>query len=159
MLELRKIDTSNIWEVIDLKVNDNQKGFVATNTQSIIEAYAALSSGHVALPFGIYDNEELIGFVMFGYGATGEEGEPKIANGNYILWRFMIDKNYQGKGYGKAALVASLDYLRTMPCGFAEYCWLSYEPDNALAKSLYTSMGFKENGEMCGDEIVSVIKL
>ena len=96
---------------------------------------------------------------MFGYGATGEEGEPKIANGNYILWRFMIDKNYQGKGYGKAALVASLDYLRTIPCGPAEYCWLSYEPDNVAAKSLYTSMGFKENGELCGDEIVSVIKL
>ena len=75
------------------------------------------------------------------------------------LWRFMIDKEYQGKGLGKEAMKASLDFLREGPCGSAEYCWLSYEPENTKAKGLYSSLGFRENGEICGDEIVAVLKL
>lgn len=45
---------------------------------------------------------------MFGYGTTGESDEPDIAEGNYTIWRFMIDKAYQGKGDGKEALKVSI---------------------------------------------------
>lgn len=159
MIQLSKIDSNNIWKVVGLSVNDDQKGFVATNTESILEAYVTIISGNVALPFAIYDEETLVGFVMFGYGTIGDDDEPSVAEGNYTIWRFMIDKKYQGKGYGKAALMASLDYIRTMPCGSATYCWLSYEPENAVAKSLYSSVGFSENGETDGEEIVAVLKL
>lgn len=54
---------------------------------------------------------------------------------------------------------AALDFIRTWPCGKAEYCALSYEPENEAAAKLYHSMGFAENGEMDGDEIVAVLKL
>lgn len=60
---------------------------------------------------------------------------------------------------GKAALAKAIEYLRTEPCGPAQYCWLSYEPENIAARALYTSMGFSENGETDGEEIVSVLKL
>ena len=33
------------------------------------------------------------------------------------------------------------------------------EPENEVAKKLYRSFGFEENGEMDGDEIVAVLKL
>lgn len=159
MIELRKVDSGNVWKVIKLSVDAEQEDFVATNTESIIEAYTTITSGGVALPFGIYNDDCLVGFVMFGYGTSGDEDEPVIAQNNYSIWRFMIDKNFQHKGLGKKALLASLHYLETMPCGIADYCWLSYEPENIVAKKLYSSQGFQENGEMCGDEIVSVIKL
>ena len=71
----------------------------------------------------------------------------------------MIDKNYQGQGFGKKAMEAILAYIKEWPCGEAEYCWLSYEPENLLAKHLYQSFGFCENGEKCGEEVVSVCKL
>ena len=71
----------------------------------------------------------------------------------------MIDKEYQGRGFGKAALAASLDFIRTWPCGTAEYCWLSYEPENERARKLYSAMGFIENGEKDGDEIIAVLKI
>ena len=38
---------------------------------------------------------------MVGYGTISDPDEPKVADGNYIMWRFMIDKKYQGKGYAK----------------------------------------------------------
>ena len=59
----------------------------------------------------------------------------------------------------RARFAAALDYIRTFPCGSAEYCWLSYEPENKAAKALYNSFGFVENGETDGEEIVAVLKL
>ena len=53
----------------------------------------------------------------------------------------------------------ALDFIQTFPCGKAEYCWLSYEPENTVAKELYASFGFKENGDMDGEEIIAVLKL
>lgn len=156
MITLQKIDTKNIWAVIKLSVNPEQENFVATNTESILEAYANLSEGNVAMPFAIYNDGCPIGFVMFGYGTIGDQDEPAIAAGNYVVWRFMIDRQYQGKGYGKKALAACLGYLRTLPCGPAQFCWLSYEPENTVAKALYSAAGFVENGEKDGDEIVAV---
>jgi diamine N-acetyltransferase len=153
------VDSKNIGEVVKLSVNDDQSGFVATNTESILEAYTAITSGIVALPFGIYRGDTLVGFVMFGYDTIGDEDEPDIATGNYCIWRFMIDKAHQGHGFGRKAMHAALDYLRTWPCGKAEYCWLSYEPDNVAAKALYHSFGFAENGETDGEEVVAVLRI
>lgn len=156
---LRGINAKNLWQIVKLSVSDAQKDFVATNTESILEAYVTAAAGNVELPFAIYAGETPVGFVMLGYSTIGGEDEPDIASGNYSIWRFMIDEQYQGKGYGRAALAAALEYIRTMPCGRAEYCRLSYEPENSAAKALYASAGFLENGETDGDEIVAILKL
>ena len=157
-MELRKVDEHNLWEIIELSVHEHQKGFVATNTKSILQAYVAITSGNVALPFGIYHEDKPIGFVMFGYGNPDDE-DPCISANSYCIWRFMIDKAYQGKGLGRKAMQTALDYIHTWPCGEANHCWLAYEPENEVARDLYHSLGFVENGEMCGDEIVAVLKL
>lgn len=159
MIQLRKIDAHNVWKILALEVAENQKKFVATNTESIIEAYCAITNGGTALPFGIYDGNTPVGFVMIGFGCDDWEDAPTIARGNYSIWRLMIDKRFQGRGYGKAAMEAVLDYIHTFPCGKADYCFLSYEPENAVAKELYHSFGFRENGEMDEEEIIAVLKL
>lgn len=148
----------NLWDVVGLSVRDEQRHFVATTTKSILESYAATASGKPALPFGIYHDQNLVGFVLFGYDTLYAD-DPAIAAGNYCIWRFMIDKAYQGRGYGKQALGTALDYLETEPCGPGEYCWLSYHPENAAAKRLYQAAGFAENGEMSGGEVVAVRRL
>lgn len=156
MITLHKVDATNVWDILRLSVSEAQKDFVAPNHISIIEAYTTITSDGVALPFGLYNDDQLVGFVMFGYGTTGDDDEPKVAEHNYCIWRFMIDQNFQHQGLGRKALEACLDYLHTYPCGPAQSCWLSYEPENIAAKALYASMGFQENGEVCGDEIVAV---
>lgn len=78
-----------------------------------------------AFPFGIYDGDTPVGFLM-------------------------IDKAYQGKRYGKEAVRLALEFIKTYPCGDAEYCWLSYEPENQVAAKLYSSFGFEETGDMDG---------
>lgn len=158
-LELVKIDNKNVWKITKMMVSKNQEDFVASNEYSIIEAFAVRESGYVALPFGLYEGGVPVGFVMIGYGSIGDDEEPEMVNDSYCIWRFMIDKDYQGIGLGSKAMNAVMEYIRTFPCGKAKYCWLSYGPENVAAKSLYHKFGFEENGEMDGDEIVAILKL
>jgi diamine N-acetyltransferase len=80
---------------------------------------------------------------------------------SYLIWRFMIDKRYQGRGYGREAMQLALDYVRTFPVGEAKYCWLSYEPKNDVARNLYRSFGFVEEEKLPEgwDEIPAVMEL
>lgn len=71
----------------------------------------------------------------------------------------MIDKRYQGKGFGREAVRLALEFIRTWPHGKAEYCALSYNPENEVARKLYASFGFAENGDTDDDEAVAVLKL
>lgn len=158
-MELVRINTRNVWNIVRLKVRGDQSNFVASNDYSIIEAYATVSSGYVAMPFGLYEDETPVGFVMIGFGSIGDEEEPKIADNSYCIWRFMIDERYQGRGLGRKALEEVLRYIRTYPCGKADYCWLSYEPENEIARSLYGRFGFTETGEMDGEEVIAALKL
>ena len=38
----------------------------------------------------------------------------------------------------------ALEYMHSFPCGKADSIWLSYEPENEIAKKLYASFGFVE---------------
>lgn len=158
MIRLESVNSQNIWDIIKLKVCDDQKDFVASNTESILEAYVTEKDQQVALPFAIYEDDTLVGFTMLGYGRVDED-DPKISDHNFCLWRLMIDQRYQNKGYGKQAIHIILDYMRSHPSLKAEYCWLSYEKENTIAQSLYKSLGFIENGEVCDGEIVACLKL
>ena len=159
MISLRKITTENGGDVISLSVGDYQRHFVASNAASLALAYILTNNGGVAHPFAVYHDEQPVGFVMLGYGTLGYSDEPKISRGNYCIWRFMIDQRWQNHGYGREALEQVLAYVRTCPMGPAQYCWLSYEPDNSIAKRLYESFGFHENGETCDGENVAVLRL
>ena len=159
MIQLKEITKRNIWKVCALEPFDEQKDFVAENIQSLAEAYATRNEGNNALPLAVYQDDELIGFVMIGKGTVGNEEESDLIKENYCLWRLMIDRKFQGKGYGKQTMDAVMALIRTFPFGQAQKVWLSYEPENTRAKEIYNKYGFVENGEMCGNEIIAVYDL
>jgi diamine N-acetyltransferase len=37
------------------------------------------------------------------------------------------------KGYGTKAIELALDFIRSFPAGEAEYCWVTYDPENEVA--------------------------
>jgi diamine N-acetyltransferase len=158
MVTLRKITLENRRELFKLKVADDQCRFVASNLSSAASCYVLATNGGKPLPFAIYADEQMVGFVMIVYGITGYE-LPKIANNNYCILRLMIDEKYQKRGYGREAMEKILEYIRTFPVGPAQYCWIQYEADNIVAKKLYESFGFRDNGEISENEPVTVLKL
>ncbi len=66
---------------------------------------------------------------------------------------------YQGRGYGRAAVKLALEFIRTWPCGRADYCWMSYEPEKCVAREFYRSFDFVETGEYDGKEMIAVLEL
>ena len=140
MVELKKINKDNYQECLDLQVSDTQKGFVASNEYSLAQAWVFYDT---AYPFAIYAEDKMVGFVMMGYYP-----EKDI----YDIWRFMIDEQYQNKGYGKAALQLSIEYLKNE--FHVKEIFLSFEPNNTIAERLYSKAGFKRTGEIDDGEIV-----
>lgn len=159
MIIFKEITNANIWKVCLLEPFENQKDFVAENMQSLAEAYATRNEGNNALPLAVYNDSDLIGFIMIGKGTVGNENESNLIKENYSLWRLMIDKKYQRKGLGKQTIDAAINLIRTFPFGEAKKVWLSYEKENTRARDIYRKYGFVENGEMCGNEIIAVYDL
>ena len=159
MIHLEKVTYDNVVEVCKLRVKKEQKKFVASNKGSLIEAYLTLDMGRHVYPFAICLDKKVIGFLMVGYDIY-DEGDPDFVKDNYCIWRFMIDKKYQGQGYGKEAFKQALDFIKSEPCGKANVCFLSYEPENEVAKNLYKKFGFVEIPEYYeeGDEMPAILK-
>ncbi len=165
-LHFEKITWDNFEAIENLHVYKEQRHFVARNKDSLVHAFIAMSAdGKQVFPFGIYRDKKPVGFIMIGYDIGEDDGTEPCADwflrNSYFIWRFMIDKRYQGNGYGREAMQLALDFIRTFPAGKAEYCWLSYEPENEAAKKLYLSFGFVEQPEHYqeGEEMPAVLKL
>lgn len=141
--ELRKINHTNRAAVEALEVADDQKQYIASNAVSLDTAEKEKT---VARPFAIYADGRPVGFAMFAFDLDYEDPEDR-----YWLWRFMIDKALQGRGCGSAAMEKIIDYFRV---NGARYIKLSTKPTNRTALSLYHRFGFRENGEMNGEEVV-----
>ena len=156
MIELRKITFDNFDECIKLEPKAEQKSFVASNLCSLAEAYVALTNKEcIPMPYAIYNNETMVGFLMLSYGEAYENKDETA----YWVWRLMIDKGYQGKGYGREAMKNALELIKTFPHGEASTVYLSYELENAVAKALYGSLGFVETGKIEDGEMVAKLTL
>ena len=145
-IKLIPISEENREAVLALSVREDQP-FVAPNRVSLRQAEETNAEAPgVARPFGIYADDRLVGFCMFAFNPEEEDEDDR-----YWLWRFMIDKNEQGKGYGQAALQEIIRYFRE---NGADRLFLSTEPENELGLHIYHKLGFRETGIIDGDEAV-----
>ena len=132
MVQLREITKDNLEDVLSLQVSEKQKEFVSSTAHSLAQAYVYKGK---AFPFAIYADDALVGFIMMGYYEERKQ---------YTLWKFLIDKSHQNKGYGRAALVQGIAYLRD-EFGVNEV-YTGVLPGNEVAKRLYVSVGFAQTG-------------
>ena len=145
-ITLKPIDDSNREAVLALSVREDQP-FVATNRVSLRQADEANAEDPgTARPFAIYADEKLVGFCMFAFNPDGENVDDR-----YWLWRFMIDKDEQDKGYGQAALKEIIKYFKK---NGADVLYLSTEPENERGLHIYHKAGFRETGIINEDEAV-----
>lgn len=132
MVQLKPVTKENIDEVLALGVNEDQRSFVSTTAESLAQAYVYRET---AFPFAVYDGGTIVGFIMMGYYA---------AKDYYTLWKLLIDRKYQGRGYGRKALQLGLAFLEER-FGVTEV-YTGVAPGNETAKALYHSMGFEDTG-------------
>jgi len=139
MINLQIITKDNLSPIMKLKVKDDQQDQVASNAVSIAQAHYS----DKAWFRGIYFDDTPVGFVMLSIDKEKKE---------YWVWRYMIDKNHQGKGYGKAALLQVIDFMKTLPD--IEEILLSYVPKENGANAFYTKVGFIDTGKKIEDEVI-----
>lgn len=112
---------------------ENQAGTVASNLYSL-----AQSKFDPVTPLAIYAGEEMVGFVMFG---TDPDIPPERQS--YVIYRLMIDRNHQHKGYARAAMIQVMERLKTTPD--CREVLIGFVPGNTAAEQLYRSLGFADS--------------
>lgn len=140
-VRLERITRHNWREAINLRVADDQRYFVASNLYSIAEAGVYADE---LTACAVYDDDTMVGFTMYGWDDEDY--------GGYAIIRLMVDQRYQGKGYGRAAMVEVLRALREKPD--CDKVYISFEPENHVARSLYASLGFVDDGRIVDGEVV-----
>ena len=147
-VHLREVTRESVTAVCKLDAGDDGRQ-VAPNSVSIAQAYFQGEAWFRA----IHDDNQLVGFVML-YDPTLVE-RPESAD--FFLWRLMVDKSHQGKGYGRAAVEALLEHVRTR--AGARRLLVSHVKDAARLASFYQSLGFRYTGEEDDGELVMELKL
>jgi diamine N-acetyltransferase len=152
-LSIRPVTIDNWRALIELKVRKDQVNFVESNLLSIAEAQFGEDTeiGHLdCYPYGIYDDETPVGFLMYGLNIGSQKMQAFIE-------RLMVDEKFQSRGYGKFGLEKMLAIFRANE--HIRIVGISYNPANEVARRLYASYGFEEPGEMWYDETLALLKL
>ncbi len=143
-IELRLIDKENMYNVIDLEVEEEQKEFVAPNSFSLLQA----NYEENLYPFAIYRDNELVGFVMYDFDDETD---------TYGMCRLMVDKKFQKQGIGKAAIEKLFDKIIN-EYGNVKF-FTSAEPYNTVAINLYEKLGFIKTGKLVEGEVEMIKQL
>ncbi|UQW97799.1 GNAT family N-acetyltransferase [Rummeliibacillus sp. G93] len=142
-VEINELNEENWYECCALEISESQTKYIESNAISIAQSKFEIS----LKPFAIYYEEKVVGFLM--YNTVREELD------GYWVYRIMIDKNYQGRGIGKAATQLMILEMSKLPN--AKKIIVGYNPENKEAHHLYASLGFIDYGDRFGKEM-AVIK-
>jgi diamine N-acetyltransferase len=151
-ISLREITSENRAAVEALTVAESQAEYVASVSESLVEAAETPD----ACPWyrAIYAGDTPVGFVMISDGITVTN--PAYL-GPYFLWRLLIDRRYQGRGYGSAALRLVVEYVRMRPNARVLLCSAVQGPASPIG--FYLRQGFRTTGEVHEGEIVIELDL
>ena len=148
-LEFKEITPNNWRKINSLEVKEDQKKFVASNVAILAKAFAY--GVYNSKVYALYIEDSPIGLIMQRDFANND-------NVICILDQVMIDKDYQGKGYGKTAIkqwISKIEYENRY-----DLIMLCYDENDFIAEKMYKSLGFVRKPEEDDEnELVMVYKL
>ncbi len=150
-IHFRRITAATVVEICQLSdtLSPAQRRVVADNALSIAQGHFAENVWMRA----IYADTTPIGFIMLHVGSDYDDG---IDCPGVFLWRFMIAGPYQGRGYGRRAMMRVFDHLRSL--GVSEL-YTSYRLGEGSPEGFYRELGFVPTGDSYGDEPEAVYRL
>jgi diamine N-acetyltransferase len=155
-VSLHEITPENRAAVEALDVDVAQSEYVAGVAQSLREAAEHLD----AAPWyrAVYAGGVPVGFVMISDGITVDD--PAYL-GPYYLWRLLVDRRYQGRGYGAAALALVVDHLRAnRPNARVLLTSVAHEGRGAASPlGFYLRQGLRPTGQVHEGELVLELAL
>ncbi len=151
-VSLRPLTHENLRTVIRLSdsLTASQGRCVAKNIVSIAQAYVS----DTAWVRVIYLGDEVIGFVMLDLDECDVPDADRPAVG---LWRFMIGRPWQGKGYGRQVLDQLVARFADRGIRAMYTSVVLGEPDGPY--DFYIKYGFIDTGEKSDDEEILRLSL
>ncbi len=146
-IELREVTRANVAAVVRLQTKPEQSRFVATNANSLAEAYVQPDR---AWPRAICADGDPVGFLMLDLVGPDHPEAPD-GRASYFLWRLMVDAIHQGRGYGRAAMGSVFEHVRGLPDGVA--LKTSYVPGDGCPEPFYRKLGFEPTGVVEDGEV------
>lgn len=130
-----------IYAGYDCQLTNEQKELVNPFWFSIGRAYLFREDNYPCIIYN--EDSQPIGFINLCKWLSGSDA---------YSWSYFIDKEYQGKGYGKQAAKLAVTILKS--ANSVKPIKLATEIYNIKAQQLYVSLGFKKLDEMDGEDIV-----
>jgi diamine N-acetyltransferase len=151
-VELRDIVTeADRAAALAVERGPGQERFVASVEESFRDA--VVDARAVPRSWTVNDGDEVVGFVMISDGIPPERlATDTDLIGPYFLWRLLIDRRRQRRGYGTAALDALVEYLRGRPG--ADVLYTSAGQGVGSPQAFYERYGFVSTGRIVEDEVV-----
>ena len=137
-VSLKDVTVANFRDCVRLQVAASQRDYVAPNVHSLAQAYV----NRRLTPLAVYDgslfvrdpgpDDRMVGFAMY-----------QVWDEVAFVMRLMIGEAYQGRGYGRAAMVELIRRMRLIPA--VRTIGTSVVPENVAATRLYESLGFVDS--------------
>lgn len=142
---LQDITEENFEDFMDMELPEHQRELLASNAYSI--AQSRFYPDYI--PRGVCCDGVPAGFLLYDRRADDVEGD-------YAIYRFMVDHARQGRGIGRRAMELLLAELRARPD--MRRITICYHERNARAKAFYASFGFVETGVDERGEMVAELR-
>lgn len=134
---LEPISKQNITLVKKISVNEEQASYVANINDTLIQA-SFLKNWH---GFALKSGQKIVGF--------GSYADYEKVPGATKIYKMIIDKDQQGRGYGKILLNMIIKEINSNDI------WIDLHSDNAIAKNLY----MKKFNVVSDDGVTTIMKL
>lgn len=150
---LRELTDDNRDAVLALGIAPEQESYVTSVAESLEEAdeYPEANPWYRA----VYAGGVPVGFVMLSWDCTPDP--PEII-GPWFLWKLLIDRRHQRRGYGQQVVRLVAETVRAAG---ADELLTSYVPDGGASPGpFYAGLGFVPTGEVDSDgEIIIALDL
>ncbi|MGY3704652.1 hypothetical protein BW731_07880 [Vagococcus martis] len=130
MISLKPVNEMNFNDTISLSLHDYQQNYVVSVVYSIAQCYIYRDNNDV-FPFLIEFNNKPIGFILLDEDLNKKE---------LLIWRLIIDKHEQGKGYAKKIIKYVISLLKEI--NTYDYVTINSVEENEIMLSVINSLDF-----------------
>lgn len=140
MIRLELVNKDNFDQVLDLEVAPKDQRRVASVEYSLAQAWLYRDS-EVLFPYAVKSGQLTVGFLLLSY-------QPM--ENSYYIWRLLIDKEYQNRGYGKEVIRHILSLAKEDSS--CQKVSVNYVIGNHKMRYILEKLGFQSVG-IVGQEI------
>lgn len=133
MIRLELVNKDNFDQVLDLEVAPRDQRRVASVEYSLAQAWLYREEGHL-LPYAVKSGQRIVGFVLLSIQ------EDK----SYYVWRLLIDRHYQNRGYGKEVIRQVIGLAKEDPS--CHTITMNYVIGNHKMRYILEKLGFQSVG-------------